>query len=176
MINLDTGYLCDIEKLQFIPGSLEAMKLLQEHEYTIIIISNQSGLARGYFDFEQFKIFMDYYFLQLLNAGIQKPFFYYCPHHPYGIVKSFTKKCECRKPLPGMLFQAAAELKINLHRSFFIGDKLTDMEASKLLEYQIYFFYHKEKTDSLGINIKISNSLLSVAKMIISKYCQLMTR
>ena len=66
VINVDTGYLCDKNKLEFISGSLEAMRLLQRNNFTLVIISNQSGLARGYFSLEKFNLFMEYYFQKLV--------------------------------------------------------------------------------------------------------------
>ena len=171
VINVDTGYLCDVDKLQFIPGSLEAMRLLQESGFTLAIITNQSGLARGYFNLLQFNLFMESYFEKLSYNGIEKPFFYFCPHHPYGTVKSLTKECDCRKPLPGMLLQAAAELKINLHNSYFIGDKLTDMKAGLAAGISNLFLLSQEKKiESSGTQITISDCLLSVAKSLVTDH------
>jgi len=168
VINVDTGYLCDINKLEFIPGSLEAMRLLQQYGCTLVIITNQSGLARGYFSLEQFHLFMGSYFEKLAFNGVEKPFFYFCPHHPSGIIEHFTKKCNCRKPLPGMLLQAAAELKINLYNSYFIGDKLTDMEAGLAAGISNLFLLSQgKKIKNSGIEFNTSDCLLSVAKSLV---------
>ena len=102
------------------------------------------------------------------NKGAFINALYFCPHHPSGIIEYFTKKCNCRKPLPGMLLQAAADLKINLYNSYFIGDKLTDMEAGLAAGISNLFLLSQgEKIKNSGMEINTGDCLLSVAKSLV---------
>ncbi|MDB4926648.1 HAD family hydrolase [Mucilaginibacter sp.] len=102
---------------------------LQEKGYLLVVVSNQAGVARGYFS-ETALIAVEQRLKEMLaGTGIILNGFYYCPHHPDGMVKSLTINCDCRKPAPGLLFKAAEELDIDLSTSWMIGDILNDIEA-----------------------------------------------
>ena len=125
VINKEVGYLYRIEDFIFIDGVFEACLSFKQLEYQIIIISNQSGIARGYFtlfDYEKLTKWMLYQFSKK-NISILDVFF--CPHGP-------KSKCICRKPKPGMLVDAQNKYNINLEKSWMIGDKETDIEAANL--------------------------------------------
>jgi D-glycero-D-manno-heptose 1,7-bisphosphate phosphatase len=112
-------------KDEALPGLLK----LQNDGFLIIIVSNQSGVARGYFN-EQQLLPVENKIAQLLSdGGIQLNGFLYCPHHPEGTIKDFAINCECRKPKAGMLLQAASRWDIDLSRSWMLGDILNDVEA-----------------------------------------------
>jgi D-glycero-D-manno-heptose 1,7-bisphosphate phosphatase len=111
------------------PDSIEGLKLLQNEGYLLIIVSNQSGVARGYFTEEKLQAVEIKMKELLAEHGILLSGFYYCPHHPKGIVKLFNINCDCRKPMPGMLLKAAIEHNIDLTKSWMIGDILNDVEA-----------------------------------------------
>jgi D-glycero-D-manno-heptose 1,7-bisphosphate phosphatase len=121
---VDIPYNIDPEKIELAPFAADALKLLQDHGYKLIVVSNQSGIARGYFteaDLEPVILKID----QLLNpAMITLHDFYYCPHLENGA-------CDCHKPQPGMLLRAAREHNIDLANSWMIGDILDDVEAGK---------------------------------------------
>lgn len=110
-------------------GVIEGLRLLQDKGYLLIIISNQSGVAKGYFSEE--ALFGVERRLQelLIEYHIKLSGFYYCPHHPDGCVHPYTIACECRKPSPGMLYKAAEEHHIDLAESWMVGDILNDIEA-----------------------------------------------
>jgi D-glycero-D-manno-heptose 1,7-bisphosphate phosphatase len=130
VLNIDRGYTHKSDHLEWIAGAPDAVRLLNEAGYTVIVITNQSGVARGYYEeaaVQQFHAHMQDA-LRALGAHIDA--FYYCPHHPEGTVKEFAVRCRCRKPNPGMLEQAAREWPIDLGRSFLIGDKDDDMAAA----------------------------------------------
>lgn len=119
------------EKISIDKETIEGLRLLKEEGFLLIVISNQSGIAKGYFeekDLEQVwnKISA---LLQLHNLNFDA--FYYCPHEPNGTVERYAIQCDCRKPLPGMILKAASELNIDLTQSWMIGDILNDMEAGK---------------------------------------------
>jgi len=130
VLNVDHGYVFRTDDLEWIAGAQTAVRLLNDAGYLVIVVTNQSGIARGYYDeaaMHKFHAYMQEV-LRAQNAHIDA--FYYCPHHPGGTVKKFAISCKCRKPAPGLLEQAAREWPIDLNRSFFIGDKDGDMAAA----------------------------------------------
>jgi D,D-heptose 1,7-bisphosphate phosphatase len=127
----DVPYNVNPEKIRLVDGCLEALRELQAAGYQLIIISNQSGVALGKFKEEALKGVEETIRKMLAEAGLTLAGFYYCPHHPDGSIASYRAHCFCRKPNPGMLFQAAREHEINLSASWFIGDILHDVEAGR---------------------------------------------
>lgn len=130
-INEEVGYLDSLDKLKIIPAAYEAIKLLNTSEIKAVVISNQAGVARGFFT-EEFVVVLNNAIQSDLNikgAIIDK--FYYCPHHPTEGKGIYLRDCNCRKPAPGMLLQAAQELNLDLARSYFVGDRFIDMETAK---------------------------------------------
>ena len=130
-INEEVGYLDSLDKLKIIPTAYEAINLINLNGMKAVVISNQAGVARGFFT-EEFvhtvnnRLLDD---LQQKGAIIDK--FYYCPHHPKEGNGVYLQNCNCRKPAPGMLLQAAQDLSIDLSRSYFVGDRFIDMEAAR---------------------------------------------
>lgn len=119
-INVDVDYLHNIDKLEFIDGAIEALALLKMQGYRLIVISNQSGIGRGYFEARDVELLHAYmnHILQKYNAAIDA--FYYCPHVEQDM-------CSCRKPQTGLLDQAAKEWDIDLSRSYMVGDREADV-------------------------------------------------
>lgn len=130
VLNVDHGYVCRPEQLEWIAGAPESVRLLNEAGYYVLVVTNQSGVARGYFDEAAVKAFHVHMQNALAERGAHIDAFYYCPHHPEGTVKGFAVACSCRKPGTGMLEQAAREWPIARSASFFIGDKDRDMAAA----------------------------------------------
>jgi D-glycero-D-manno-heptose 1,7-bisphosphate phosphatase len=125
----DVPYCVDPHKLRLLPGALEGLGRLQTAGYQLLVVSNQSGVAHGYFA-EAALAAVEARLRALLGAaGIELAGFYYCPHHPAGRVKQYAFDCDCRKPAPGLLLRAARELGLELARSWMIGDILHDVEA-----------------------------------------------
>ncbi len=106
-----------------------ALREIQRMGFYLVLITNQSGIAHGYFNEEDLYYMHEYLMMQLQEAGVCLDAIYYCPHHPHGSIPQFTQACTCRKPQPGMLLQAASDLVIDLAHSWFIGDILDDVEA-----------------------------------------------
>jgi D,D-heptose 1,7-bisphosphate phosphatase len=125
----DIPYNIDPEKIQLVEGALESLRLLQEHGYQLIVITNQSGIARGFFEEHELHGVRQRIRELLSPAGITLTDFYYCPHHPEGKVSKYAVDCFCRKPQPGMLYRAALEHDIRLADSWLVGDILHDIEA-----------------------------------------------
>ncbi|HDU8582179.1 TPA: D-glycero-beta-D-manno-heptose 1,7-bisphosphate 7-phosphatase [Morganella morganii] len=133
-INVDTGYLHEIDDFQFIENAIEAMQAIKQMGYALIIVTNQSGIARGMFTEDQFMHLTEWMDWSLADRGVDLDGIYYCPHHPEGIVEEFRQECNCRKPAPGMLLDAQKFLKIDMSNSYMVGDKLDDMLAGRAAE------------------------------------------
>jgi len=115
--------------IEFETNAVASLQLLQEYGYQLIIISNQPGVAFSYYSESVLQKVFRYLENKLQQQGVLLNGYYYCPHHPRGICLPYIKTCYCRKPLPGMLLQAAMEHDIDLERSWMIGDILHDVEA-----------------------------------------------
>ena len=118
-----------LDQLKLIPGSLEAIKLLNENEFKVIVVSNQSGVAKGYFQEEDVRIFNRALGEQLKKKESYIDAIYYCPHHSEAKIEEYRIDCDCRKPKPGMLLKAALKINIDLKKSFMIGDQWSDISA-----------------------------------------------
>ncbi len=117
-------YISEVEQLTLIKGAAAALKRLNEAGYLLVIVTNQAGVARGYFDEERVELLNRELGLTLSGKDIEITGFKYCPHHP-----EHTGPCSCRKPEPGMLLDAAKELEIDLAASWMVGDKVADIGA-----------------------------------------------
>lgn len=125
----DVPYNVDPEQIVLTPGALDGLQALQSAGFRLIVISNQSGVARGYFEEEDLLPVRARLQELLGQAGVQLDGFYYCPHHVEGTVPAYSVSCFCRKPSPGLIFRAAREHQVELERSWFVGDILNDVEA-----------------------------------------------
>jgi D-glycero-D-manno-heptose 1,7-bisphosphate phosphatase len=127
-INEEKEYLYRADEFAFIPGAPQAIRLFNEAGFLVIVVSNQSGVARGYYTEEDVHLLHRHIAAQLESFGARVDAWLYCPHHPAGR-GSYALPCRCRKPLPGMLLEAAGRFAIDLESSIMIGDKLVDVEA-----------------------------------------------
>jgi D-glycero-D-manno-heptose 1,7-bisphosphate phosphatase len=123
-------YNVDPAQVRFTPGAIASLQKLAMH-YPIFIVTNQSGIARGYFSAADLKLLEDHIRAELAQAGIPLQGFYACPHHPAGLIPAYSQPCRCRKPLPGLLEQAASEHDLDLSRSWLVGDILHDVQAGR---------------------------------------------
>jgi histidinol-phosphate phosphatase family protein len=125
----DVPYNVDPGRMQLASEAGTGLRLLHEAGYRLVVISNQSGVARGLFRAESLGS-VEVRLSELFEAaGARLDAFYYCPHHPEGVVPRYSVECSCRKPAPGLLLRAAQEHRIDLVRSWMIGDKPADAEA-----------------------------------------------
>ncbi|MDD2206101.1 MAG: HAD family hydrolase [Aminobacterium sp.] len=120
-------YLDDICKIRLVPFAAQALKKLKSLGYLLVVVSNQSGVARGYFD-EAF-VQKSHRFIQkeLEREGTGIDAFYYCPHHPEAVIEQYKQECTCRKPAPGMVLGAVKDLSIDIRRSWVVGDNEPDL-------------------------------------------------
>lgn len=131
VINVEANYVHRIEDFCFLPGVIAGLRSLQALDYALVIMTNQAGIARGYYTEADFLKLMDYVSAYLTDNGVRILHTYYCPHHPSGSVPQFSISCSCRKPEPGMILRAAAELDLSLSQSIVVGDKLSDIKAGR---------------------------------------------
>ncbi len=131
VFNEDHGYLYRIEDVIWVPGAKEAVAYLTKLGYKIFVVTNQSGIARGFYepsDVDKLHAYMQGEFAKL-GGHITK--FYYCPHHPTkGVIAKYSGECQCRKPKPGMLLQAMSEYDLDKSKCFMVGDMPKDLEAA----------------------------------------------
>ena len=156
-INFDFGYIHKVEDFKFLDGAIEALKLLTDLKYKLIIITNQSGIGRKYFSLTDFKLVNEYMLKVLKNNGVEISHTYMCPHID-------SDHCECRKPKLKMFYDAIKEYDIDINNSFVIGDKIRDLAICD-----------KEKINGILISKKYDSryickkSLLDAAKYIRKK-------
>jgi D-glycero-D-manno-heptose 1,7-bisphosphate phosphatase len=151
-INEEVGYLDRLDKLRLVPGSAEAIRLINESGMKAIVVSNQSGVARGIFD----EAFVDEVHarlrVMLREERASLDGFYFCPHHPTEGRGRYLRSCECRKPAPGLLLRAVEEHSLDPKRSYMVGDTLKDIEAAAKIGVRgilVRTGYGAEAADSL---------------------------
>ena len=132
-INVDTGYVGDPRKLELLPGAAEAIRLMNEAGYQVIVISNQSGVARGYFGIGDVEAVNRRLNELLGERGAHIDGFYYCPHLRDGIVPKYAIDCDCRKPKTAMFEQAIRDYDLDVHQCCACGDKPRDVSAPEKL-------------------------------------------
>ncbi len=170
----EVGYLSNLKKVSFYKGNIQGLKLLKQNGYKLIVVTNQSGVARGYFTEDFVKKTHKFVQEKLKRYNLSIDAFYYCPHHTENVkIKKYFKNCSCRKPKPGMILKAKKRFNIDLKKSFIIGDKLTDVKLGKktgmktILLLTGYGKKEKRKIDRITKPDFICKNLLSAAKNII---------
>jgi len=128
----DTGYISSPAELVLFPDVIPVLKELQ-HSFRLIVVTNQSGVARGYFTEEDLFIINEKVIQMLADHDVGVDAIYYCPHHPKVGNDEYRIECDCRKPKPGLLKLAAEEFGIELDKSFLIGDQETDIQAGRAI-------------------------------------------
>lgn len=130
VINIDNGYVYRPEHFYFTPHIFEACKILKQLDYLLIIVTNQSGIARGYYSKEDFHSLTRWMMRQFAANAVEIDDVLFCPYHPDGKIPAYCKKSEDRKPRPGMINRALAKHNIARDHSLLVGDKLSDIEAA----------------------------------------------
>ena len=128
-VNVEVQYLSEVAGFRFIAGVPEALRRLKEAGFLLVVVTNQSGIGRGYYDEQALEAIHAHMHTELADRGAAIDACYFCPHHPEHALGDYRRECGCRKPLPGMLQQAALDLDIDLAASFMVGDKLADVQA-----------------------------------------------
>jgi D-glycero-D-manno-heptose 1,7-bisphosphate phosphatase len=130
VINVDHGYVHDEHDFEFIDGVFEAARALKAKGYLIVVVTNQSGIARGYFSEDRFMSLTQWMDWNFEDNGVELDGIYYCPHHAEKGVGDYKIECDCRKPKPGMFQSAQQFLNIDMQNSVMVGDKSDDMKAA----------------------------------------------
>ncbi len=129
VVNKEIGYLHKSEQVEFIPGIFELCRAAQALGYKLVIVTNQAGIARGLYSEADFHSLMRSMTDRFAGEHVELSAYYYCPHHPEHGIGAYRRDCPSRKPQPGMILQAARDLRLDLHRSILIGDRCSDIQA-----------------------------------------------
>jgi D,D-heptose 1,7-bisphosphate phosphatase len=143
----DVPYNVDVSKISLSESVVEGLQLLQSGAYLLVVVSNQSGVAYGYFNTQEVENVRSALAEKCAGLGIYLDGFYYCPHHPEGTVGPYTKECDCRKPQPGLLLKASSDMNIDLSSSWMIGDILNDVEAGNRAGCQTILINNGNETE-----------------------------
>jgi D-glycero-D-manno-heptose 1,7-bisphosphate phosphatase len=131
VINREMNYVHRIEDFHFIEGVFDACLEMQRAGYRLVVITNQAGIARGYYSEDDYRVLTGWMLEEFHQRAIAIADVYYCPHHPVYGLGEYRRACDCRKPAPGMIARAAREHDLDLARSVLVGDKLSDIEAGR---------------------------------------------
>jgi D-glycero-D-manno-heptose 1,7-bisphosphate phosphatase len=140
VLNLDHGYVHKIDDLDWVDGAQRAIKALNDAGHYVFVVTNQAGVARGYYDLERVHDFHRHMNAQLRDVGAHIDAFEYCPYHPDGCVPEYAFPSRRRKPQPGMLLDLMARWPVNLERSFLVGDKTSDLDAARAAGVKGFLF------------------------------------
>ncbi len=141
--NINGGYIGKINHLKFVNGALNAIKLLKKKNFLVVVVTNQSGVARGYFKYRQVQKLHKYIQNELRKINTKIDSFYFCPFHIDGVIKKYKKKTNLRKPGIGMFKKVQKKWNIDLKNSLMIGDQLTDMQFAKKAKIKGHMFKDK---------------------------------
>ena len=131
VLNEEVGYLWEVEKFKWIDGARDAIRFCNERGLLAIVVTNQGGIARGLYTAREVDRLHDFMQKSLSEVGAHIDGFYYCPHHPEGVVEEFSIECDCRKPKPGLILRACEDFNINPAQAIMFGDSERDIEAAK---------------------------------------------
>lgn len=171
-INVDKHYVYRVAEFQFLPGALNGLKRFKETGYLLIILTNQSGIGRGYYTELDYKVLEGWMLDNMRRAGAEVDGIYYCPHLPNAEVEQYRKVCKCRKPGLGMFYQAIKEHTIDLSKSIVIGDKERDLYICKRYETMQGFLVYTDSICKKSYdNIKyMSGGISQVADYVLKNY------
>lgn len=131
VINVDKHYLHKIQDFEFLPSAVQAMHRLQAAGYCLVVVTNQSGIARGIYSEAEYEAVTAHMLADLAKSGVEPAAVLHCPHLPDAKVAAFRVACNCRKPAPGLLLQAKVLLDIDVGLSVLFGDKISDIAAGR---------------------------------------------
>jgi len=137
-VNVDKGYVYKPEDFELIPGVIEALKKLTDQGILTYIVTNQSGIARGYYTEQQFDALTRYMLCVFEREAIKIEKVLYCPHHVNGTIPKYTKSCLCRKPGTKLIEKVMTENNFNIGEVVLVGDKNSDIEAGRRLNMKTY--------------------------------------
>lgn len=131
VINEDLGHVGRLEQFHLLPGAAEGLRRLAAHGFLLVVVTNQAGIAKGMYTEDDYRRVTSHMEALLLTLQVRLAGVYFCPHHPDGTVSRYAVNCDCRKPAPGLLRQAAMELDLDIAKSVLVGDKISDTQAGR---------------------------------------------
>lgn len=169
----EVGYLNRLDRLTFFPWTIDAIRAMNDAGIAVVVVTNQAGVAHGYYD-ETFVRETHREIEKRISEGRARvDAFYYCPHHPRATLDAYRQACECRKPGTGMLRQAAADLGLDLARSYVVGDRWGDVELGKaagaksVIVTTGYASGHELRTEGAAAADAVTDNLASAVGWII---------
>lgn len=144
VINRDKSYVGRWSDFEFLPNAVAGLKKFQDAGYALVVVTNQSGIARGYYTEDDYAQLTSRMSAELKRQGVHLAAVYHCPHHPEGVLASLAIECACRKPLPGMLLNAAQDLEISLSHAILVGDRMSDIQAARAAKLQAAYLIVQE--------------------------------
>ena len=150
VINVNHGYVHDVKSFKFVDGIFEVARAAHDCGYALIVVTNQSGIGRGYYSEKQFNQLTDWMCNEFLNAGAPIEKVYFSPFHPTAGLGTYKKDDVSRKPRPGMIHQAQREMNLNLESSILIGDKVSDIQAGVAAGVGLNILFGKKQPSVLS--------------------------
>jgi len=164
VVNVEVGYLHRPEDVKFVPGIVSLCQTAMRLGYRLIVVTNQAGIARGFYTDEDFHTLMEWMRAELRQEGVEFDAVYYCPYHPEHGVGHYRREHEDRKPGAGMLLRAAKELEIELAESVMVGDRCSDIAAATKAGLRQAFLLKGTEEDSCEGSYITVNSLAEVER------------
>lgn len=163
VINVNYGYVHDVKSFKFVDGIFEVARGAHDCGYTLIVVTNQSGIGRGYYSEQQFNQLTDWMCNEFLNAGAPIEKVYFSPFHPTAGIGAYRKDDVSRKPRPGMIHQAQREMNLDLKSSILIGDKAIDIQAGIAAGVGLnILFAQKQYSELSGLKYHVISTLREV--------------
>jgi D-glycero-D-manno-heptose 1,7-bisphosphate phosphatase len=153
VINADHGYVYRADQFELLPGVPAALRRLMDDGFRLIVVTNQSGIARGLYTEAQYAALTQHLHAVLADQGVQLDAVYHCPHLPDAAVPAYRRVCDCRKPGPGMILRGIAEFAIDPARSILVGDKPSDIQAGRAAGVRWCCLVASEGSDSAGADV-----------------------
>jgi D-glycero-D-manno-heptose 1,7-bisphosphate phosphatase len=168
-LNVEKGYVHRSQDWEWIPGAAAALRRFNRMGFKVVVVSNQSGVARGYFSVEEVERFQRWIARECARRGARVDAFYFCPHGP-------DDRCSCRKPKPGMLRRAAREMKLDLSRSWMVGDHASDVGAARAAGVAPIFVltgHGREERAGVPLGTTVARDIASACRKIASHSCKI---
>ncbi len=173
VINVEKNYMYKIEEFEYEKNVVNSLEKLRDLGYKFAIITNQAGIAKGYYTEEDYFKLQNFIENDLLEKGIKIEKTYFCPHHPKATVEKYKVECECRKPNSGNFEKAIKELDIDVENSYMIGDRVTDLIPANKLGFETFLITtgygkkHVEKLKEYEIKAEIVENFEEIVKKIL---------
>jgi len=166
VINVDTGYIGDFSRVEFILDTIQVLRKFTDEGVQLFVVTNQSGLARGYFDWQQYCLLNIKILETMRSYGVNIVEIFTCPHHPEGIVEKYKKECNCRKPKPGLILMACKKYNLDVSKCILVGDKVSDIQAGKAAGINKCYLLSNSHTTGVIEKEYVISSLRQLGKII----------